>query len=234
MNVPAPLAIDRSAPVERIDLDEHSWVDVVRGFVPGADRLLRDMLDTYEWREFSMFRYEVTKTEPRLHANVRDDQLPVALRQAKLHLRSTYRVPFDGPAILRYRNGNDSVAFHRDRSMRYLDDTRIGIVVLGEPRPFVFRPYAIGHDDASRDVDVRPGHGDLIVMGGRNQADWMHAVPKVHRASERISVTWRWTSKQGPPDTSEGYGADRRFGDSGRVGPQRRRPDARPGGRMRP
>lgn len=58
-------------------------------------------------------------------------------------------------------------------------------------------------------------------MGGRNQADWMHAVPQVPEASERVSFTYRWSSKRGRPDSSESYNAPRRFGDSGRVGPQR-------------
>ena len=96
-------------------------------------------------------------------------------------------------------------------------------MALGEPRPFLLRPYSVGYEDSSRDLDVRPGHGDLIVMGGRCQADWMHAVPKVPHATERVSFTWRWTSRTGQPDSSEGYGAARNFGDSSRVGPQRRR-----------
>jgi len=217
------LGIDREATVERIDLDEHSWVDVARGFLLEPAALLDEMLTTLDWRENRMWRYEVYKTEPRLHAVADLDRLPAGVRQAGLHLRSKYKVTFDGPALLRYRNGNDSVGFHRDRSMRYLDDTKVAIAVLGEPRPFVFRPYAIGYDDPSADIDVAPGHGDLIVMGGRNQADWMHAVPKVSQASERVSLTWRWTSRQGPPDTSEGYNSARNFGDSARVGPQRRR-----------
>lgn len=217
------LAIDRAATVERVQLDEHSWVDVARGFLLDADTLLADVLATFEWSTNQSWRYEVYVTEPRLSGRAPEGALPPGLRQAGLHLRSKYKVSFDGPAPQRYRHGNDSVGFHRDRSMRYLDDTKIAIAVLGEPRPFLLRPYSMGYDDSSQDLDVRPGHGDLIVMGGRCQADWMHAVPKVPSATERVSFTWRWTSRTGRPDNSEGYGAARNFGDSGRVGPQRRR-----------
>lgn len=219
----ALLGIDRNATVERVRLDDSSWVDVARGFVLDAEDVLDRMLTDLDWRENRNWRYEVYLTEPRMSAVANLDDLPAAVRQTGLHLRSKYRVRFDGPALLRYRHGNDSVAFHRDRSMRYLDDTRVAIVVLGAPRPFVFRPYSAGRDDSSRDVDVAPGRGDLIVMGGRAQADWLHAVPKVPHATERVSLTWRWTSRDGPPDTSEGYVSARHFGDSGRVGPQRRR-----------
>ena len=29
-------------------------------------------------------------------------------------------------------------------------------------------------------IDLAPASGDLLVMGGRCQAAWLHAVPKVH------------------------------------------------------
>jgi hypothetical protein len=49
-------------------------------------------------------------------------------------------------------------------------------------------------------------------MGGRSQADWLHAVPKAHgRVRSRISAQWRWTSKHGRRDTNPGFSAPRRF-----------------------
>ena len=217
------LAINRAAAVERIALDEHSWVDVARGFVPAANALLDEMLAGLDWIDAKLWRYEVYLDVPRMYASLPRTGEPAAVRQTALHLRSKYRVPFSGPAVLQYRNGSDTVGFHRDREMRYLDDTRVAIVVLGEPRPFLFRPHGGRRGEAVDDVDVAPGRGDLIVMGGRAQADWMHAVPRVDHATERISLTWRWTSRQGKPDSSASYGAGANFGDSGRVGPQRRR-----------
>lgn len=217
------LEIDRSAPTERVQLDDASWVDVTRGFLREPEALLDRLLNDLTWKVAEQFRYEVTVTEPRMYADFGEPP-PAVARQSTLHLESRYRKRFQGPGLLRYRHGHDSVGFHRDRSMRYLSDTLVAIAVLGEPRPFVLRPYGAGRDDRTpHDVDVAPGHGDLIVMGGRAQADWLHAVPKVPAATERVSLTWRWTSGTGPPDTSENYGAPRRFGQSARVGPQRRR-----------
>ena len=56
-----------------------------------------------------------------------------------MHLRSKYRVEFSGVGALLYRDGDDFQGLHSDREMRWLDDTIIAIVVLGERRPFVFR-----------------------------------------------------------------------------------------------
>lgn len=217
------LEIDRGAPTERVQLDDTSWVDVTRGFLREPAERLDELLTGLSWKVAERFRYEVYVDEPRMFAEFGGPP-PAYVRQATLHLESRYRKRFQGPGLIRYRHGQDSVGFHRDRSMRYLSDTLVAIAVLGEPRPFVLRPYGAGRDEhTADDVDVRPGHGDLIVMGGRAQADWLHAVPRVARATERVSLTWRWTSGTGAPDPSQNFNAPRRFGESARVGPQRRR-----------
>jgi hypothetical protein len=60
--------------------------------------------------------------------------------------------------------------------------------------------------------DVAPGNGDLLVMGGRCQADWEHSVPKVSGAVPgRISAQWRWTSRRGRPEVGGSYRAPRNF-----------------------
>lgn len=205
------LHIDRRAPVERIDLGAGSWVDVIRSFLSGPEALLERLLTSVTWNESTLWRYETYLVEPRLGAQVPSEQLPPALRQAHLHLESAYRVRLGAPVLLRYRDGRDSVAPHRDREMRWLTDTLIAIAVLGEPRPFVLRPLGLAHDDTRHDIDLHPGRGDLLVMGGACQAAWLHSVPKVRHASERVSVTWRWTSRQGPPDRSTSYRAPRQF-----------------------
>ena len=52
---------------------------------------------------------------------------------------------------------------------------------------------------------------DLVVIGGRCQADWLHAVPKVTAPiGPRISVQWRWTSRRGRPEEGPNFG-DARF-----------------------
>ncbi|MEZ5320872.1 MAG: alpha-ketoglutarate-dependent dioxygenase AlkB [Microthrixaceae bacterium] len=215
-------AIDRRAAVEHIALDDTSWVDLCRRFVPDATTLMHDMLTTVPWRPSSVFRYEVDLLRRRMEGSLRGIDLPV-VRQTGMHLRSRYRRPMEGPGVLLYRDGSDAIGFHRDRAMRWLDDTLVAIVVLGMPRPFVLRPRTVAVGASSRDVDLSAGDGDLLVMGGRTQADWLHGVPPHPGARPRISMTWRWTSRRGRPDDSVSYGAAVRFGDSGRVGPQRRR-----------
>ena len=207
----ASLAIDRSAATERRELDSSSWLDVTRAFVREPGALLDQLVTEAPWHESTVWRYEKHLVEPRLGAQLPMEQLPAAIRQAHLHLESRYRVRFDTPVLVRYRNGRDSVAPHRDREMRWLEDTVIAIAVLGEPRPFVIRPLGGDREPSAADIDVRPGNGDLLVMGGRFQNAWLHGVPKVPHATERVSVTWRWTSRRGAPDRSPSYSAPRNF-----------------------
>ena len=225
------LRIDRSAAARRIDLDDGSWVELVAGFVPRAEVAFEEIHAATEWEQTEVLRYERYVPEQRLGAVLDADRHPL-LRQTSMHLRAHYRVQFSGVGALLYRTGEDFQGLHSDREMRWLDDTMIAIVVLGARRPFVFRPRRPLAEVTSRppagsqpdDVVVTPGEGDLLVMGGACQRDWLHGVPAADTAHGRISLTWRWTSRRGRPDTNPGYFEGRQYSDRPR----------RPGTRIRP
>lgn len=217
------LRIRRHADVRRIELDATSWVDLVDGFVVDPDAELETLLTDTPWQQAEVLRYDRYVPERRLVAAVRPDTATV-LRQTGLHLESRHRVRFSGVTAIWYRDGDDFQGLHSDREMRWLDDTLIAIVVLGERRPFALRPRAAWNGAPDRsppgslpgDVMLTPGRGDLLVMGGRCQRDWLHGVPRVETASTRVSLTWRWTSRRGRPDTNPMYGDGFQFGDGPR------------------
>ena len=74
------------------------------------------------------------------------------------------------------------------------------------------------------DIVVMPGEGDLLVMGGACQRNWLHGVPAADTGNPRISLTWRWTSRRGRPDTNPGYFDGRQFSDAPRRPGTRRSP----------
>jgi alkylated DNA repair dioxygenase AlkB len=203
--------------VERLQLDEASWVDVVRGLMPQADDVHDDLAAQVQWEQGRVFRYERWIDEPRLSSWQSRDERHAALRDVEAWITRRYRVRFDGVALARYRNGRDSVAFHRDRELRWLDETVIGVFTMGAQRPFLLRPLtgrrAESDDDDLRGVlDIGPASGDLLVMGGRCQAAWLHAVPKTAAScGSRISAQWRWTSRRGRRDTNPSFYAPRYF-----------------------
>jgi alkylated DNA repair dioxygenase AlkB len=214
------LTIDRRAPARRLQLDATSWVDLVDGFVRQPDRRFRELRQTTEWRQNEVLRYDHYVPERRLGASLDGNGLPL-LRQIALHLEATYRVPWTGVGALLYRDGQDFQGFHGDREMRWLDDTLVAIVVLGARRPFALRPRGPITDAIERvpagsragDIMLTPGEGDLLVMGGACQRDWLHSVPAADTTHARISLTWRWTSRRGRPDTNPTYYEGRQYSD---------------------
>lgn len=211
--------VERDAPVARVQLDPASWVDVVRGFVTEADALYDHLVATVAFAPSEVFRYDHWKPEPRLGAGFTPATAPhPVLVEAQRTLQHRYRVRFEGgAALVWYRDGSDSMALHRDRDMRWLDDTVVALLVLGERRPFPIRPLAAKYDHEAPDRGathvLRPGHGDLVVMGGATQRGWQHGVPRVDgRVGGRISVQWRWTSRRGRMERGGGYAKPVHFG----------------------
>jgi alkylated DNA repair dioxygenase AlkB len=186
--------VDARAPFERRDLAPGAWIDVARGFLRGADALLDQLTATVAWRQGRRWMYDRMVDDPRLSRWYRADaSFPhPALHELRAALQSHYGVDLGGVGLNYYRDGNDSVAPHADRELRHLDDTIVAIVTLGARRPFLVRPRAGGGS-----LDVAPGSGDLLVMGGACQRHYEHAVPKVAHAGPRISCSYRWSSDAG-------------------------------------
>jgi alkylated DNA repair dioxygenase AlkB len=193
-----PAGIAAGSIFERIELAGDAWVDLSRGWMGGADELCATLVQQVAWRQRRRRMYERMVDEPRLTRWYRpDDDLPhpalAAFRSAMSARYSRERsapVTFGPLGLNHYRDGSDSVAWHADRELQRLDDTLVAILTLGATRPFLLRPNGGG-----RSIDLRPGSGDLLVMGGRAQASWEHAVPKTTRAAgPRISASVRWVA----------------------------------------
>jgi alkylated DNA repair dioxygenase AlkB len=71
----------------------------------------------------------------------------------------------------------------------------VPVLSLGAPRRFLLKPRPGG-----RSTGFTVGGGDLVVMGGRCQRDWLHSVPKQARsAGPRVSLNFE-SSIQKRPD----------------------------------
>ncbi|HEX4429221.1 MAG TPA: alpha-ketoglutarate-dependent dioxygenase AlkB [Frankiaceae bacterium] len=210
-------AADNPAPVRQW-LDARSWVDVWRGWRSDEGGAYRELASTLPWTQARLWRYDHYVTEPRLGTSVTPAAHPV-LKEATLLLRSTYGVDFMGPALAYYRDGRDALGAHRDRDLRYTSQTLVAILTFGSRRPWQLTPLASAagsrpriRGDQPGMIDLLPADGDLFVLGGRAQADWLHGVPPVPGLhTGRISAQWRWTSRTGPPERGPGYRAPRNF-----------------------
>ena len=77
--------------------------------------------------------------------------------------------------------------------------------VLGRNAPFVEIPQAHHHVPLDQPLALIAALRALL-------ADWEHSVPPIRRHVDgRISVQWRWTSKQGRPEIGASYRAPRHY-----------------------
>jgi alkylated DNA repair dioxygenase AlkB len=186
-----PIDVDRSfSGLERIHLDDESWVDHQPDWVSGADRLFGEILDSRRWEQRSRRMYDKRVQEPRLTApwNLASGEPlePPILEEIRALLSGRYGREFDSVGFNLYRDGRDSVAWHADRISKEIEEPIVALVSVGEPRKFLLRPKGGGGSRA-----FMLGGGDLLVTGGQTQRAWEHSVPKVARAGPRISLAYR-------------------------------------------
>ena len=181
-------AVVAGAAVHRIPLDDHSWVDLGRGWLDGADELLVRLAAQLAWKGGRRPMYGALVEEPRLHSSpdLFDPTTPEVIREMAVALDERYDEGLDATFVNYYRTGADSVAWHADRVGRHQIDPIVAVVSLGGPRRFHLRPMGGGES-----AKLVLGSGDLLVMGGACQHTWEHSVPKMASAPPRMSVTLR-------------------------------------------
>jgi alkylated DNA repair dioxygenase AlkB len=178
----------------RTTLSHGAWIDVLPGWLSGADQLYEQLAAEVPWREERRQMYDRVVDVPRLLCFYDEaDPLPLPiLAEARDELSRHYAEelgePFTTAGLCFYRDGRDSVAWHGDRIGRGShQDTMVAILSVGDPRTLLLRPRSGGAT-----LRHSLGHGDLIVMGGSCQRTWEHAIPKTaHAVGPRISIQFR-------------------------------------------
>lgn len=185
-----PVVDESFSGLDRIQLDQDSWVDYCVGWMSGSDQAFEELLRQVEWSQRRRRMYDRVVDEPRLTSWRKTDvQNAVShqwLEEARTSLSEYYDVSFDSVGLNLYRDGADSVAWHRDRIPPEVADPIVALVSLGEPRTFLVRPQGGG-----KSRSFRLGQGDLLVTGGQAQRRFEHSVPKVKRSGPRLSIAFR-------------------------------------------
>ena len=189
-----PFTGDQFTGIVRHELPRGAWVDLLPGWLGGADQLFDRLLTEVGWQAERRQMYDRIVDVPRLlcfygaEDRLPDPLLDTAKQALSTHYAAELGEPFATAGLCLYRGGRDSVAWHGDTIGRgRAEDTMVAIVSLGSPRYFLLRPRGGGAV-----IKHRLGHGDLIVMGGSCQRTWEHAVPKTNKAvGPRISVQFR-------------------------------------------
>jgi alkylated DNA repair dioxygenase AlkB len=176
--------------LERIELDRDSWVDHCPGWLAGSDQAFEELLREVAWSQRRRWMYDRQVDEPRLTSWKAAGEHDIGdyewLEETRASLSAHYEVRFDSVGLNLYRDGADSVAWHRDRIPPEIVDPVVALVSLGEPRKFLLRPEGGG-----KSRTFKLGRGDLLVTGGQTQRRFEHSVPKVKAAGARMSIVFR-------------------------------------------
>jgi alkylated DNA repair dioxygenase AlkB len=186
--------------IERTTLSRGAWIDVLPGWLTGADTLFDRLAAGVPWRAERRPMYDRVVAVPRLlrfygeGEPLPDPVLAEARSLLDAHYAAELRERFRTAGLCYYRDGRDSVAWHGDTVGRgSSEDTMVAILSVGEPRMLALRPRPGGSSGPVGSTIRYPlGHGDLIVMGGSCQRTWEHAIPKASgRVGPRISIQFR-------------------------------------------
>ena len=217
-----PARVDRDVAFERQWLDERTWVDIARGWIADAPEAYDTLTTRCRGRRASCGatsggsrnRASVTDT-----ASVNRGRIPCSLETHRA-LQAKYGVTFDGFSLIWYRDGNDCQAFHRDRDMRFTENT---LVVILTPRRRAGRGCCgVGtaatsgsRRTAAPSTTSPPPVATCSCSAAGRKPTGSTPCPKVPGATQaafgRISGQWRWTSGKGRPELGGSYAAPRNF-----------------------
>lgn len=172
-----------------------------------ADRLKDHLFQTAPWKQRTQKMYDKTVLTPRLTAWYGDSEESyqlggnefevnpwtselLSLKQ-KIEEKSGYE--FNSVLLNLYRDGNDSVAWHRDKDSHYGNRPVIASVSLGQTRNFDFRKT----DHHQSKYSLPLPKGSLLIMKGNLQEHWEHRIAKSANIKQsRINLTFRLVQKK--------------------------------------
>lgn len=141
------------------------------------------------WAGALPYRYSGQTLEPR--------PLEPVLTELMDRVNAACGVTFNHILLNRYRDGRDAMGVHADNEPELGPWPTIAAISLGAVRPFLIEPKEKrGRKKHRKRIPLQ--HGSLLVMGGRMQHTWRHAVPRVNGLDqERVNLTFRVL--RGPP-----------------------------------
>jgi alkylated DNA repair dioxygenase AlkB len=127
------------------------------------------------------YTYSRTRFEPR--------PWTPALDALKAKVQAACGSRFNSVLANLYRDGADGMGWHADDEPELGPEPVIASLSLGAPRAFAFRDRA----ERRQRIKLELPHGSLLLMSGRTQALYQHALPKTVRPlPARLNLTFRW------------------------------------------
>ncbi len=172
-------------------------------FTPAeSDAYFTHLVDDIAWKQEPIKMFGKSVLQPRLTAwygnngksysysgiTMQPRPFTDALLQIKQRIEPLAGVVFTSALLNYYRNGQDSMGWHRDNEKELGRNPVIGSVSFGAARRFQLRNYA----DKGLVKTISLTHGSFLLMRGETQHYWEHRIPKTSQPTgPRINITFR-------------------------------------------
>ena len=168
-----------------------------------SDRFLTALANEIAWKQEPIFIFGKSVMQPRLTAWYGDagknysysgitmvaSEWTPELFEIKDRIEKASGFVFNSALLNQYRDGSDSVGWHRDNEKELGKNPIIASVSFGATRAFHFRH----RNEKSLLASVDLEHGSLLLMHGKTQHCWYHSIPKTRRiVNSRINITYRF------------------------------------------
>ena len=109
------------------------------------------------------------------------------LIELKKNVENITKTSFNSCLLNLYHNGEEGMSWHSDNEKELGENPVIASLSLGAQRKFVFK-----HRITKQKVSLFLESGSLLMMKGKTQEHWLHALPKTKKVNNpRINITFR-------------------------------------------
>ncbi|RZJ75098.1 MAG: alpha-ketoglutarate-dependent dioxygenase AlkB [Flavobacterium sp.] len=170
-----------------------------------ADRYLKSLLDTIEWKNDEAIIFGkriITKRKVAwygdlpfeyTYSKVTKKALPWTpeLLELKTLVEEKSGDTFNSCLLNLYHDGSEGMAWHSDAEKDLVKNGAIASVSFGAERKFAFK-----HKETKETVSLTLENGSLLIMKGTTQTHWLHRLPPTTLVkSPRVNLTFRSISR---------------------------------------
>lgn len=167
-----------------------------------ADLYFKLLQEGLVWQQEPIWIFGKQILQPRLTALYGDPKVPYGysgiamqaqlftkeLETIKQRLQDFTQHEFTHVLCNYYRDGQDSMGWHRDNEAVLGRNPKIASLTFGASRSFQLRPYT----EKEPKINLELSHGSLLLMEGASQHHWEHQLPKTKKVNQpRINLTFR-------------------------------------------
>ena len=178
-------------------------IEYILGFLApdAAWKLFARLQNDVFWQQGKIHLFGKSHLEPRLSAWIGDPEAVYTysgkqmkpdpwlseLELFRQKLQESFPYQWNSVLLNLYRDGHDYMGFHADNEPELGLNPVIASLSLGAERRFVFK-----HRVTATKHEILLEQGSLLIMRGKTQQEWLHALPKALRVkTPRINLTFR-------------------------------------------